>query len=592
MGIPTIGISGPNKNPINPMKVQSSAGKSTWEDMIDDLEEFLFLAPKVNANEIGSGFDNGEISTLEKFSNFYKGIGLTFTSAMRNWKASLISAATIGTLLTFCPTLAPLFVVGGTAMGAWQLGNSAYKAMKAKTNEQARAAWQGLGTGLLTFLPSFFGSKAAVKTANKFGVLGTVNEKDGVWSNFLECCKMSCGFGHSNSKLNIWTAIGKTAPKKFYSLFKFEKNPGKGKLSAAIDDIESKAKTKLDDANAELATEKGKVQAAREAELKAKHELEVNKKKQETIQKDLDSTIEAYNKRAKTNGEFREKNLARIAELEERRNGLEANKKRNGRVQYYTTQQHQYDSELAADREESIDSITNEINNIGNEIDNIRRRSNWGQYKLENQNMLNKIDSLNQEMLDLKNAAITLEGNDATKTSDMQKINDKIKELEEKTIPKMKEFLEKIKGFRNTDAFTKLSKEFGKIDAKFINAAVEAKDSSGHVIDWKNELAAGLNPSTDEKIIVLSLGNEEMAKNQSIFTQAIEQGSIPTNPMIYNNRCRFGSLSSPDTIVNGSKDMKWTVDFWGNNSPIIDAITRTIQGTAIYNYFKRNERVR
>lgn len=120
-------------------------------------------------NEFDYSFDDGVISDVEKIKNFGKGIISPITNMFSSPKNFLIGAGMIaaGAALTIATggAIAPLFVALGVTGGAVQLGVSAYKVKTAKTDEEARQAWQGMGAGTSSIVGSVAGSKAALKGA-------------------------------------------------------------------------------------------------------------------------------------------------------------------------------------------------------------------------------------------------------------------------------------------------------------------------------------------------------------------------------------------------------------------------------------------
>ena len=70
---------------------------------------------------------------------------------------------------------APLFVAAGLVGGTIQFAKSAYGAAVATTDDEARAAWQGMGTGAGAVAGSVAGSKTALNAAGvntaKTGIL-------------------------------------------------------------------------------------------------------------------------------------------------------------------------------------------------------------------------------------------------------------------------------------------------------------------------------------------------------------------------------------------------------------------------------------
>ena len=75
---------------------------------------------------------------------------------------------------------APFLVAAGAAMGAFEVGKGAYKAATAKTDAQAEAAWQSIGSGTVGIGLSVAGAKGSLKAAKVDvsgykGVRGAIN---------------------------------------------------------------------------------------------------------------------------------------------------------------------------------------------------------------------------------------------------------------------------------------------------------------------------------------------------------------------------------------------------------------------------------
>lgn len=113
--------------------------------------------------------DDGKISAKEKLVNFGKGVISPVTMMFSSPKNFAIGAAgIIGGGLLIAATggaAAPVMVAAGVTGGAIGLIKSGYNALTAKTDDEARQAWQGLGLGTTAVAGSVAGSKAALKGA-------------------------------------------------------------------------------------------------------------------------------------------------------------------------------------------------------------------------------------------------------------------------------------------------------------------------------------------------------------------------------------------------------------------------------------------
>lgn len=123
----------------------------------------------------GDGKDDGKISWGSKLKNFAKGVGNFFKGMVcdENGKFSIkrtlttVAVAAGATALTIATggAAAPYLVAAGAAMGTFEVGKGAYKAATAKTDAEAEAAWQTIGSGATAVAGSVAGAKSALKTA-------------------------------------------------------------------------------------------------------------------------------------------------------------------------------------------------------------------------------------------------------------------------------------------------------------------------------------------------------------------------------------------------------------------------------------------
>lgn len=113
------------------------------------------------------GADDGKISFKEKITNFGKGIvnpiKKLFTSPKAAMGAIVSVAAASALVAATGGAAAPVLIAAGIAAGGIQIGVNARRASKATTDEQARKAWQGMGTGTLVTATSIAGAKSALK---------------------------------------------------------------------------------------------------------------------------------------------------------------------------------------------------------------------------------------------------------------------------------------------------------------------------------------------------------------------------------------------------------------------------------------------
>ncbi|MCD7779693.1 MAG: hypothetical protein LUH05_03355, partial [Candidatus Gastranaerophilales bacterium] len=128
---------------------------------------------KQNTNLINTskdGNDDGKIPFKEKIVNFGKGIVTPIKTMFSSPKNIAITAASVaaGAALVALTggAAAPVMVAAGIIGGGVQVGKGISKQINAKTDEEARQAWQQMGSGTFTVGVSAAGAKASVKAAN------------------------------------------------------------------------------------------------------------------------------------------------------------------------------------------------------------------------------------------------------------------------------------------------------------------------------------------------------------------------------------------------------------------------------------------
>ena len=135
------------------------------------------------------GKDDGKITLGEKIKNFAKGVVSPITTMFKSPKNFFIGTGLIlGTGLLVAATggaAAPFLVGAGIIGGGIQIGLNAHKAKNAKTDQEAKNAWQGIGTGTTAVATSVIGAKGALK------VSGTDTSKMGFLKATFECLKQS-----------------------------------------------------------------------------------------------------------------------------------------------------------------------------------------------------------------------------------------------------------------------------------------------------------------------------------------------------------------------------------------------------------------
>lgn len=123
----------------------------------------------------GDGIDDGKISWGSKLKNLAKGVGNFFKGMVCDEKGNFsikrtlttVAVAVGATALTIATggAAAPFLVAAGATMGTIEVGKGAYKAFTAKTDAEAEAAWQTIGSGATAVAGSIAGAKSALKSA-------------------------------------------------------------------------------------------------------------------------------------------------------------------------------------------------------------------------------------------------------------------------------------------------------------------------------------------------------------------------------------------------------------------------------------------
>ena len=119
------------------------------------------------------GKDDGKISFTEKMKNFGEGLVKPIKTIFSSPKNMLITAASIagGAALIALTggAAAPVMVAAGLVGGSVQVGKGIYRQVNAKTDNEARMAWQDMGSGTFTIGASAAGAKSSLKAAKVDG---------------------------------------------------------------------------------------------------------------------------------------------------------------------------------------------------------------------------------------------------------------------------------------------------------------------------------------------------------------------------------------------------------------------------------------
>ena len=113
------------------------------------------------------GADDGKLSFGETVGNFFKGLVSPVTSLFESpgnfIKGVAIMAGCAALTVATGGAAAPLLVAGGCALGGFQAVKGVVGAANAKTDAEAKAAWQSIGAGTGAIALSVAGAKSAAK---------------------------------------------------------------------------------------------------------------------------------------------------------------------------------------------------------------------------------------------------------------------------------------------------------------------------------------------------------------------------------------------------------------------------------------------
>lgn len=119
------------------------------------------------------GKDDGKISFKEKIKNFGEGLVKPIKTIFSSPKNMIITAASIagGAALIALTggAAAPVMVAAGLIGGSIQVGKGIYKQVNAKTDNEAKQAWQDMGSGTFAIGVSAAGAKSSLKAAKVDG---------------------------------------------------------------------------------------------------------------------------------------------------------------------------------------------------------------------------------------------------------------------------------------------------------------------------------------------------------------------------------------------------------------------------------------
>jgi len=163
----------------------------SFKDYFNDSHDSFEKTTISNATDSN---DDGKISYEEKIKCFVKGLVSPITSMFSSPKNFITGAAMIlGGAALIAATggaAAPLLVAAGVLTGGLQIGKGLYKASTAQTDEEAKEAWNEMGSGTSFVGLSVLGAKSSVAQAETAGVKVSPNAKNlNAFEATIECFK-------------------------------------------------------------------------------------------------------------------------------------------------------------------------------------------------------------------------------------------------------------------------------------------------------------------------------------------------------------------------------------------------------------------
>ncbi len=154
---------------------QQALAQTQAQAPVDTMTTTQQQTVTVPAQVDGDGKDDGKISFGKKCKNFFKGVGNFFKGMVcdENGKFSLkrtlttvgVAAGAVALTVATGGAATPFLVAAGATMAAVQTGKGVYRAATAKTDAEAEAAWQEIGSGTTALVGSVAGAKGALKAA-------------------------------------------------------------------------------------------------------------------------------------------------------------------------------------------------------------------------------------------------------------------------------------------------------------------------------------------------------------------------------------------------------------------------------------------
>lgn len=160
---------------IQTAQATQTASASSAQSPVDTLQTTQQQTSAAQQIPQGDGSDDGKISAGKKFKNFFKGVGNFFKgmvcdeegkfSIKRTLTTAAVAAGAVALTVATGGAATPFLVAAGATIGAVQTGKGIYKAATAKTDAEAEAAWQEIGSGTTAVVGSVAGAKGALKSS-------------------------------------------------------------------------------------------------------------------------------------------------------------------------------------------------------------------------------------------------------------------------------------------------------------------------------------------------------------------------------------------------------------------------------------------
>ena len=164
--------------------------------------------------DCSDGSDDGHISFGETVGSFFKGLVSPITNMFSSPENFIMGALTVvgsGLLIAATGGAATLLLVAaGVGTGVFNVAKGAIGAATAKTDAEAKGAWENIGAGTGMIAGSVAGAKAAAKAAGKAGVAGFENAESMSSLEATKACVTGAGKSFSASVRSFTSGAWKT----------------------------------------------------------------------------------------------------------------------------------------------------------------------------------------------------------------------------------------------------------------------------------------------------------------------------------------------------------------------------------------------